>query len=106
MPQVAVWPCTQLRSCTQHSALGQITQIHATPLDYEQTVACVSHKHSSAHLTVRSQALQPTFQAVKEKVLPAEPILMLRGCMPGRLRRLTCWLPLKTRCSYTSSHTA
>ena len=66
----------------------------------------MQHKHSSGHLAVRLKALQPTFQAVKEKVFPAEPILMLRCCMPGRLRRLMCWLPLKMRCSYTSSHTA
>ena len=31
-----------------------------------------------------------TFQDVKEKVLPAEPILMLRCRIPSMLRRLTC----------------
>ena len=31
-----------------------------------------------------------TFQDVKEKVLPAEPIRMLRSRMPDRLRKLIC----------------
>lgn len=31
-----------------------------------------------------------TFHDVKEKVLPADPILMLRSGMPSRLRKLTC----------------
>lgn len=31
-----------------------------------------------------------TFHDVKEKVLPADPILMLRSCIPSRLRILTC----------------
>ena len=30
------------------------------------------------------------FQDVKEKVLPAEPIRMLRSRMPDRLRKLIC----------------
>ena len=44
---------------------------------------------------------QRTFQAVREKVLPAEPMRMQRSRMPGRLRMDTCLLPLNTRCSYT-----
>ena len=44
---------------------------------------------------------QRTFQAVREKVLPAEPMRMQRSRMPGRLRMETCLLPLNTRCSYT-----
>ena len=40
---------------------------------------------------------QRTFQAVREKVLPAEPMRMQRSRMPGRLRMDTCLLPLKTR---------
>ena len=35
-------------------------------------------------------AAKPTFHDVKEKVLPADPILMLRSRMPSRLRKLTC----------------
>ena len=42
-----------------------------------------------------------TFQDVKEKVFPAEPILKLRSSIPGKLRRLVCWEPSNTRCSYT-----
>ena len=44
---------------------------------------------------------QRTFQAVREKVLPAEPMRMQRSRMPGRLLIETCLLPLNTRCSYT-----
>ena len=46
-----------------------------------------------------------TFQDVKEKVLPAEPILKLRSRMPGRLRKLVCCAPPNTRCSYTCTST-
>ncbi len=40
-----------------------------------------------------------TFQAVSEKVFPADPILMQRSFMPGRLLKDTCLLPLNTKCS-------
>ena len=46
-------------------------------------------------------AEQRAFQAVREKVLPAEPMRMQRSRMPGRLLMETCLLPANTRCSYT-----
>jgi len=42
-----------------------------------------------------------TFHPVREKVLPADPILMQRSAMPGRLLKDMCLLPLNTKCSYT-----
>ena len=51
-------------------------------------------------IRLRSDSLH-TFHDVNENVLPAEPILMLRCCMSGRLRKVTCFEPSKTRCSYT-----
>lgn len=45
-----------------------------------------------------------TFQAVKEKVFPADPMRMQQSCIPGRLRNEMCLLPSNTRCSYTCQH--
>ena len=44
-----------------------------------------------------------TFQAVREKVLPAEPILSVRSAMPGSDRMDRCSQPSNTRCSYTAN---
>ncbi len=48
--------------------------------------------------------IQPTFQPVNEKVLPAEEMVTVRSRMPGKPARGR-WEPSKTRCSYTSSVT-
>ena len=44
------------------------------------------------------------FQAVNEKVLPAEPTRTVRSAMPGKVRSDLWCDPLKTRCSYTCAH--
>ena len=41
---------------------------------------------------------QPTFQPVKEKVLPPEEMERVRSAMPGRVAKGT-WAPSNTRCS-------
>ncbi|CAM5729119.1 hypothetical protein STENM223S_07653 [Streptomyces tendae] len=48
---------------------------------------------------------QPTFQPVKENVLPAEPMVTVRSRMPGKDASGMCSAASKTRCSYTSSVT-
>ena len=45
---------------------------------------------------------QPIFQPVKEKVLPADEMVMVRSAAPGSVATGMCLTP-KVRCSYTSS---
>ena len=47
--------------------------------------------------------MERTFHAVREKVLPAEPILRVRSAMPGSDRMDRCSQPSNTRCSYTAA---
>ena len=42
---------------------------------------------------------QPTFHPVKEKDLPALPIVTVRSAMPGRVAMGTCGWPSYQRCS-------
>jgi hypothetical protein len=49
---------------------------------------------------------QPTFQPVREKILPAELMRSQRSRIPGSVASSTCSQPSKTRCSWTSSQIA
>ena len=49
---------------------------------------------------------KPIFQPVSEKILPAEPTLMVRSRMPGMVISGMCLCSSKVTCSQTSSQIA
>ena len=71
MLQVAVWPCTQQRSCTQQSGPGQIHQKYTTPAKYDhrQWHACATS--TPLHTSRSDQSIATHFPGGEGEGLPS-----------------------------------